>query len=315
MYKKDRKKQSKLRGSPCGNCQRSGPCNCITCYDKCGNKKTICAFTGPTGPTGPTNPFIPPESVDPFGPGNDGDREFCGNNSFFILDRDYYFNNLTICENAKICTNGYRIFVRDTLDLQGTIENCALNCVSPQGTLAGGKPGGAAAGIGTVNFTVAPYSGGNSLNPDGSVKYSGGRSAFITNGAGGATVYCNSAAYGILSVEPNMFTGRDLNGNLIEPGGSGAGAGDSINFGGASSGPIIVTARKIKGTGTLASVGGTPTSNTGASLGGGSSAFIVLNYRKRLDDPNTYTFDVRAGKGINGGTDGSCGAYFINKMS
>jgi hypothetical protein len=161
---------------------------------------------------------------------------------------------------------------------------------------------------------VVPKSGGNSLNPDASIKFNGGRSTFITSGAGGASVFCSGACYGILSVAPNMYTGRDLNGNLIEPGGSGAGAGDLVNYGGASSGPIIITARKLKGAGTIATVGGTPTSNNGASLGGGSSAFIVLNYNTRVDGL-TYTFDVRGGKGINGGTDGSDGVYFINKLT
>ena len=47
-----------------------------------------------------------------YGSGYDGDYVVSGT---FVMNRDYFFNNLTLENNAVLVTNGYRLFVKDTL--------------------------------------------------------------------------------------------------------------------------------------------------------------------------------------------------------
>ena len=52
------------------------------------------------------------ESV--YGPGTDGNVTITGTVS---LNRDMYYNNLTVLSGAQLDTNGYRVFVKDTLNM------------------------------------------------------------------------------------------------------------------------------------------------------------------------------------------------------
>lgn len=72
-----------------------------------------------------------------YGSGYDGNFVVTGT---FIMNRDYYFNNLTVSANANIVTNGYRLFVKETLKTE-TGSKVGLpstyNGVNTFGTLIG----------------------------------------------------------------------------------------------------------------------------------------------------------------------------------
>lgn len=55
-----------------------------------------------------------------FGDGSDG-NVYIGENQTVELKRDMYFNNLDMGKNSKLQTNGYRVYVRNTLNIG---ENC-----------------------------------------------------------------------------------------------------------------------------------------------------------------------------------------------
>ena len=76
-----------------------------------------------------------------FGDGNDGDVTISSNTT---LTSDIYYNNLTVNASTTLSTGGFRVFVRGTLTLNGTI---AHNGISGSGTSAGN--GAAKGSIGT----------------------------------------------------------------------------------------------------------------------------------------------------------------------
>lgn len=75
-------------------------------------------MTGPTGSARASRHVI----NTPLGQAGDGNDDTPKSfSSLFILDCDYYFQDLTV--DGTIYNNGYRIFVRGTLTLNGTISN------------------------------------------------------------------------------------------------------------------------------------------------------------------------------------------------
>ena len=75
-----------------------------------------------------------------YGPGTDGDVTVISN---IILNRDMYYNNLTVAANCSIDTNGYRIFVKNTLNmLDSTSVIGRLANTGTTGTLIGGAISG-----------------------------------------------------------------------------------------------------------------------------------------------------------------------------
>ena len=72
------------------------------------------------------------------------------------LDRDYFFTDLTINSNITLYTNGYRIFVRDTMINNGII--------SRNGNNASGSTGGSALSDGTILGGDAGVNGGGGGN-------------------------------------------------------------------------------------------------------------------------------------------------------
>ncbi len=136
---------------------------------------------GPTGITGPagSQPYV--ETGFLYGPQTDGD--FIANNLTMTLTRDMFYRNLTVPVGATIITNGYRIFVSQQLQLDGTIQNngqdgtdaFAFSDPSMVGTggfggsylagNAGGTVNGGANGGNGSNGAIRglPQAGGNSL--------------------------------------------------------------------------------------------------------------------------------------------------------
>ena len=173
-----------------------------------------------------------------YGTGADGDVGVSGGTT--TLTRDMHYANLSVSSTGVLNTDGYRIFVSDTLDLEqgGLIHNNG-------GAGASGAAGGAAGTPATVRSLGAGGAGGASVagaagNAGTSISYSG---ATASAGAGGAgnnggnaggaagTASLPSVNDGTLNSLPGMLTGYFFSAafgiNAIQggPGGGGGGSG------------------------------------------------------------------------------------------
>jgi hypothetical protein len=93
----------------------------------------------------------------------DGDVVISSNTT---LTRDMHYNNLTINSGITMYPNGYRIFVRGTLTLNGTINRNGdaatfapyntnnVGSVLPSGSVGGGAAGGASGNSGTTTASL-----------------------------------------------------------------------------------------------------------------------------------------------------------------
>ena len=73
-----------------------------------------------------------------YGPGTDGSVIISGNTS---LSSDMYYENLTINSGVTLNPNGFRVFVRNTLTVNGTLGVGSGVTVSP-GTVSGTSSAG-----------------------------------------------------------------------------------------------------------------------------------------------------------------------------
>jgi hypothetical protein len=226
-----------------------------------------------------------------YGPGTDGDVTVTGPIS---LSRDMYYNNLTVLANAQIDTNGYRIFVKDTLylldptsvigrlsekSLTGTLMGGAISGVKASDTLGGN--GGLNAGenfFGEAEFynfsqAIAGYKFDAVRNTlrflmGGSGGLPGNRGADGTAGTGQPGSPGAAGSTGAPGNRPGYENvvgvpgGKGYSGN---PGGQGnagiggpGGIGGDGGLGGTGGGVVIVSARKIIGSGIIRADGDSP---------------------------------------------------------
>lgn len=209
-----------------------------------------------------------------YGPGTDGTVVIASN---VTLSRDMYYDNLTVNSGSTLNTNGFRVFVKNTLTVSGTINNTgSTNTVR----------GVSSVGSGNVDYSIGGNSGGNTFTAtsltdgqkkdllsliNGTVVLSDGSIKSITGGAAGA----NGAA-GTVTPAGSAGTGS-LNRNPLSPGGPGT-AGTtppaaSGGSGGSGGGIILVAAKQILGSGTISATGGNATSGGNSATGtAGTSA-------------------------------------------
>ena len=220
-----------------------------------------------------------------YGPGSDGDVTVISN---ITLSRDMYYNNLTLLSNTQIDTNGYRIFVKNTLHLadttsvigrlsnkttQGTIKGGALSGIKASDTLGGHgglNPGEnffgetefynfseAIAGYkldavtSTIKFLMGGSGGSVGPNGDGSVNI-----ALVPPAPAGSP-----GSPGINGSRPGYSTtvgapgGKGAPGNAGSPGNAGTngsgGSGGVGGVGGSGGGVVIISARYITGYGII----------------------------------------------------------------
>lgn len=226
-----------------------------------------------------------------YGPGTDGDVIVIGQ---ITLSRDMYYNNLTVLANAQIDTNGYRIFVKDTLYLADTTSVIGrMSNKSIAGTLLGGASSGIKAsdtlgGSGGLNpgenfFGEAEFY--NFSQAIAGYKFDSVRNTlrFLMGGSGGKPGDKGSdgspgsgqpgspgiaGAAGALGNRPGFQNivgapgGRGATGN---PGGQGnagvggpGGIGGSGATGGTGGGVVVVSARNITGSGIIRADGDAP---------------------------------------------------------
>lgn len=152
-----------------------------------------------------------------FGDGSDGDVTI---SSATTLTKDMYYNNLTV--NDTLTTDGYKIFVKGTLDGTGTIDwgtaNNGGNGVSDADGGSGGS-GGSQSGSGILK-NIAGSQGGDGGSSDGT-----------TGGVAG-----NSADGDMKGTNSNPSIG--VNGSDGGNGGGGTGNGEHYQVGG-SGGTIV----------------------------------------------------------------------------
>ena len=222
------------------------------------------------------------ESV--YGPGTDGNVTITGTVS---LNRDMYYNNLTVQSGAQLDTNGYRVFVKNTLHMSdptatiGRLSNTTTTGTLKGGALAGIKASDTLGGNGGLNpgenffgeaefynfsQAIAGYKfnsvagtlrflmggSGGASGPAGAI----GQSGSFTSGSPGT-----SGSAGSLGTRPGFTASVGAPGGQGYPGTSGSagspgiggagGEGGSGGIGGAGGGVVIISARYITGYGVI----------------------------------------------------------------
>ena len=202
-----------------------------------------------------------------FGSGDDGDVTITVNTS---LSEDMYYNNLTINSGATLNSNGFRVFIKNTLTLTGDIgvkeAVASVTTGSLEGTVGVGQsitdglggagepdgyvPGYTFSGSGAVNSSVGVTSNDfydlrDAIN---AYKQRGSNFIRVKGGAGGGT-----GADGV----DGTGTAGQLSGTVGVPGGRGSpGTGGTGGTGGRGGGVVMVSARVISGAGGIYSEGG-----------------------------------------------------------
>lgn len=279
-----------------------------------------------------------------FGSGTDGNVTVT---SSISLDRDMYYNNLTVSGAGAINTNGWRIFVKITLDLTGAAAG-AINRNGNNGTsnagsgtaLGGGvlsaqTLGGAYAGGNGASSTATNGNNGNPGSTSGAANQgnagAGGSSSNAGNGSSGNGGSSAGAAAVNNSYPWSKYGQETLKGvTFLYGGGSGAGgsggggdgtAGGGGGGGGSGAGVVYIAASQIATSGaagsSISAIGGnggngnSPAAGSrgaGSGGGGGSGGWIWLIYGTKLDSAAADLIDVSGGNGGGGGTGTGAGA-------
>lgn len=278
-----------------------------------------------------------------FGNGEDGDVVISA--GIVTLTQDMYYNNLTISGTGQLRSNGYRIFVKSTLDLSNAGVD-ALTMNGPDGSssatqagasggsgyvagtlgvnTAGGSGATGVAGVGvsaTATTGLTPSNGGNSG--------AGGAGGNGTSGAGGAARAAASAATPIdfARFTYDLIRGVVLvNAGVGGPGGS-SGAGDGVNLGrgggggGAGGGILAIWAKTIiksalTPAGCISSKGGRAGNGASSILGnngggggaaGGGGGYIIIYYEELVGPVIADMLNASGGDGGIGGNGNGTG--------
>ena len=237
-----------------------------------------------------------------YGPGTDGDVTIISNVS---LNRDMYYNNLTILANVQLDTNGFRVFVKDTLtmsDVTSVIGRLADTVTA--GTIFGGGASGVKAsdtlgGSGGLNNgenffgeaefynfsqAIVAYKFDAALNRLRTLQGgSGGKPG--TAGTKGADGTASPGPAGSAGSPGNLSPtstsnvvgapgGKGATGNAGAPGNVGTGgiggAGGLGGDGGTGGGVVVISARNLIGSGVIRADGKSPgpLPSPGAGLAG-----------------------------------------------
>lgn len=287
------------------------------------------AYSGSTGPT----QTAPTRNL---GDGSDGNITISSGTT--TLTRDMYYNNLTLSGTGILVNNGYKIFVKNILDLSSAAAG-AIRWNGNNGNNASGTTGGAAqttqpgvtlgdimigntgangvTGTGVVGTNFAATTG------NGGIGGAGGRGGTGTSGnpAASRNGKTPSNENFVRVFKTNLLFGA----TLVAGGGGGAegssGSGDGTNSGGGSGsggnagGVVAIYANIIvKSSSTPSSViqakggtggnGGTaPTGNCGGggAGGGGAGGWIYLCYNYKFGPVISNFFDTAGGIGGTGG--------------
>lgn len=242
-----------------------------------------------------------------YGTGLDGNVVIASNTT---LTSDMYYNNLTINSGVMLNTAGYKVFVKNTLTLNGAIGNGTISGSTvgeptaniPDATLAGtsssnsitysigGSGGGGSSSSATQlpqNFRKNIQNLIDSVIPDpitqSFISIKGGSAG--TTGSAGATTPIfqpndwpgRSGSTGANGTYiPNATTvnapgGRGNTGNAGTKTGATVGPGGSGGAGGRGGGVVLICAKNITGSGKIVSLGISGSSGSSGTSGSGGS--------------------------------------------
>jgi hypothetical protein len=236
-----------------------------------------------------TTPVSVPTS---FGGGNDGNISL--SSGTMTLQRDMFFNNLTLSGTGSIVTNGYRIFVAGTLD----ISNAQTAAIQDNGG-AGGNSSSSAGGLAGVADASNTVGGSGSAGVVGAV---GAIGVGVEGGASGASANANGGSSGASGAGGNGYTG-----SVSEAGG--------IARPGSAATPYFIqrsTPNLLKGVtlilGGIGGAGGSSGGGDGTNVGGGGGGggagggviFIMANIINRGSSTAVAAIQAKGGLGGNG---------------
>jgi len=230
-----------------------------------------------------------------FGDGSDGDATISATTT---LTSDKFYNSLTVNSGVSLITGSYKVFVKGTATINGTVSNNGGSGGNASGATGGTAGAGTPLGsigtstpgkVGTNGTTGGPGSNGgagiaenNVVSGAGVAGGNGGGSGSDPGGTGGvAGTITTSASSSLraLNVALSLF---DRNGFFVARSGSGSGAGGAgqgVGTGGggggsgANGGNVLIVAKTlvIGSTGKIQSNGGNG-GNGGNGNGGGTGA-------------------------------------------
>jgi len=258
--------------------------------------------------------FLTPEI---FGNGADGNVTI---STLVLLVRDMYYNNLTLNPGANFATNGSRVFVMNTLTMNGggmgengnsAVGSAASGTTNGPVILGYGGSGGAG-GVGAANGSnglALP-----SLTRLGGIGGAGGASDTNAGGTGGSTSAPSeiTGGPGVFRCALIALTGRDTTGVQMNGGSGGGGGGGRTGAngggGGGGGGVTIIAAREIVyNSGSISANGGAGAAGitpfAGGGGGGGGGIVVVISTSDMTNIPVTATGGlggVTGGSGVNG---------------
>lgn len=237
-----------------------------------------------------------------FGDGSDGDVTISSNTT---LASDKYYNNLTIDSGFTLSPAGYRIFVKNTLTLNGTIARNGVNGSNGVTNGAGGA-GGTALADGYLKGSLAGGNGGDSAS---------GGAGGIAGTAGGNVSNCLVTANGSTAGAGGTGSGGGTNGGTAGAGGTTTASNVKLiaNWHLATLLDIGATGATVKFNSSAAAGGGGSGGGgsvgveSGSGAGGGSNGGIISIYAKTIVISATGSITVTGGNGGIGGAGETAG--------
>ena len=201
------------------------------------------------------------------------------------MTRDMYYSSLTVNSGATLFTNGFRVFVKDTLTNNGTIgfpTATSANVSDGSGTIAGRQsslnPANAwGASTGAISSTALDdlddAMAGWFITADGTRTKIGSGSLGATGNAGTIATNAgtgNAGSAGPLGIFPGATAGQA--GGIGNSGGSGnAATAGTGGTGGVGGGLVIIVAKTVAGSGSILSRGIAGSSGNPATPGAAGS--------------------------------------------
>lgn len=202
-----------------------------------------------------------------YGDGSDGDLTTSGN---VTLTSDTYYNNLTVSNGHTLFTAGYRLFVKGTCTVTGTISRAGN--AGTAGTSASGATGGTPAGSGG-----AALAAGNLSGTDAGLAGQVGPNGDSDGGANGTAGTAGTALTNLVVNSSNAGVAGGNGGNGLTGGGGTGGVGGAAGgvTGSTNKPRHIITAIQMfdaNNTTSLKPIGHNGNSGSGAAGGGDATA-------------------------------------------
>jgi len=243
-----------------------------------------------------------------FGDGSDGDATISSNTT---LTADKYYDNLTVNSGVTLNPGGYRIFVKNTLTVNGSIARNGGNGSNGFGSMWPNNGGGNGASLADGYLKGAPASGaggaggrnGGGQNPGGAgtsvtnaigsaagvAGQQGGASTNGSNGAGGAGGAGGTTTAANCKLIANWHLATLL--DISSSGSSVKYTGGGTAGGGGGGGPP----------------GGGVSADGGGGGGGGGNGGIIAIYARKLIIGSSGSIAANGGNGGDGGNGASSG--------